>query len=402
MELGAGIPRDLFDAMVDCAQTRQIDLKWLCGLYRQGQVNGKAASEGVLTMAVARLGGIVEGNPTGRHNFLQRIDELVRNEAAAAALLAAPPAPPQEQEPEDATRVDGPSNSIDSPTASTNEPPTREYRVRICDQCYRLEGEMCHNPSCVFCRRTMQEVGEFLDALLIRPVVDGERLDLHPQAPVEPTAHEGETRGELSSEQLANIFEDMKRMGDRRAAWDRLSEDDRFTIFMTTVSELASASSVDPEAQTDKAPPYPNSKEPAAIQRYLDAVLPDALLDERGEPQPPQWRDYVRHLNDCAISRGLSPSPGTLASCTCGLDALLAERDTALHEKEEAYGYLSRLFLHCAPQCEVLPSLLGVCTQIDNYIAGLSEPNVELKQRLTDAIEERDRLRAALEGQQTP
>ena len=32
--------------------------------------------DATLHMAVARLGGIVEGNPTGRHNFLQRIDEL--------------------------------------------------------------------------------------------------------------------------------------------------------------------------------------------------------------------------------------------------------------------------------------------------------------------------------------
>lgn len=39
--------------------------------------------DGVLSMAVARLGGIVEGNPTGRHNFLQRIDELVAIEARA-------------------------------------------------------------------------------------------------------------------------------------------------------------------------------------------------------------------------------------------------------------------------------------------------------------------------------
>src|SRR5687767_5033819 len=80
MELGKDIPRELFAAMVDCAQTRQIDLHWLCELYRAGRRDGKAASEGVLTAAVARLGGIVEGNPTGRHNFLQRIDELVRNE----------------------------------------------------------------------------------------------------------------------------------------------------------------------------------------------------------------------------------------------------------------------------------------------------------------------------------
>ena len=36
--------------------------------------------DGTLNMAVARLGGIVEGNPTGRHNFLQRIDELVAKE----------------------------------------------------------------------------------------------------------------------------------------------------------------------------------------------------------------------------------------------------------------------------------------------------------------------------------
>lgn len=55
---------------------------------------------------------------------------------------------------------------------------TKRYCVYICNQCYELEGEMCHNPQCVFCRRTMEEVGEFLDALLIRPVIDGERLRL--------------------------------------------------------------------------------------------------------------------------------------------------------------------------------------------------------------------------------
>jgi len=48
----------------------------------------------------------------------------------------------------------------------------------ICDDCYELKGEMCHRPECVFCRRTMQEVGEYLDVLLIRPLVNGERLRL--------------------------------------------------------------------------------------------------------------------------------------------------------------------------------------------------------------------------------
>ncbi len=44
------------------------------------------AREATIHMAVARLGGIVEGNPTGAHNFLQRIDALV-------ALESAPPPP---------------------------------------------------------------------------------------------------------------------------------------------------------------------------------------------------------------------------------------------------------------------------------------------------------------------
>ena len=51
-----------------------------------------------------------------------------------------------------------------------------EYTIRICNACMDLRGEMCHTPECVFCRRTMKEVGRYLDALLIRPVIDGERL----------------------------------------------------------------------------------------------------------------------------------------------------------------------------------------------------------------------------------
>ena len=38
------------------------------------------SSEAVLHMTVARLGGLVEGRPTHRGNFLQRIDALVRME----------------------------------------------------------------------------------------------------------------------------------------------------------------------------------------------------------------------------------------------------------------------------------------------------------------------------------
>lgn len=37
----------------------------------------------------------------------------------------------------------------------------------------------------------------------------------------------------------------------------------------------------------------------------------------------------------------------------------------------EAHGYLSRLFKSVAPQCEPSEKLIFLCTQIDNYIAGL-------------------------------
>lgn len=50
--------------------------------------------------------------------------------------------------------------------------------ITICEDCYNLKGQMCHNPQCIFCRRTMKEVAEVLDILLIRPVVDGERIKL--------------------------------------------------------------------------------------------------------------------------------------------------------------------------------------------------------------------------------
>jgi hypothetical protein len=61
---------------------------------------------------------------------------------------------------------------------------TRDYTVQICDPCILLEGAQCHDPECIFCRRTMTEVGKLLDVLLIRPIVDGKRLNLTDVNPV--------------------------------------------------------------------------------------------------------------------------------------------------------------------------------------------------------------------------
>lgn len=63
------------------------------------------------------------------------------------------------------------------PSLPTKSRTYRRYPITICDDCINLRGEMCHRPECIFCRRTMREVAEYLDVLLIRPVVDGERFD---------------------------------------------------------------------------------------------------------------------------------------------------------------------------------------------------------------------------------
>jgi hypothetical protein len=57
----------------------------------------------------------------------------------------------------------------------------------------------------------------------------------------------------------------------------------------------------------------------------------------------------------------------------------LLDHTTALtKERDEAYGYLSRLFVALAPQCTPLPNLLGVCTQIDNWSVGAKDKEAEL------------------------
>lgn len=64
------------------------------------------------------------------------------------------------------------------------------------------------------------------------------------------------------------------------------------------------------------------------------------------------------------LSKAALAAPAPLAS--------LAPPDDLV--ANQAYGYLSRLLITCAPQCQPLPDLLGLCSQIDNLIAGLRAP----------------------------
>jgi len=51
--------------------------------------------------------------------------------------------------------------------------------IQICQDCLNLKGDMCHNPECVFCRRTMVEVNQLLNDILVAPIIDGVRHVLY-------------------------------------------------------------------------------------------------------------------------------------------------------------------------------------------------------------------------------
>lgn len=57
-----------------------------------------------------------------------------------------------------------------------------------------------------------------------------------------------------------------------------------------------------------------------------------------------------------------------------------ADHDAAMRVKDaeiaEAYEYLSRLFVHYAPQCTPLKHLSGVCTQIDNLLCSMNDKRI--------------------------
>jgi len=53
-------------------------------------------------------------------------------------------------------------------------------------------------------------------------------------------------------------------------------------------------------------------------------------------------------------------------------------------ERDKAQGYLSRCLQSLYPNIEPLPDLLGVCTQIDNVLAGQKAENARLREALAE------------------
>jgi hypothetical protein len=68
------------------------------------------------------------------------------------------------------------------------------------------------------------------------------------------------------------------------------------------------------------------------------------------------------------------------------LRSLAAERDALRAERDKAQGYLSRCLQALYPNIEPLPDLLGVCTQIDNVLAGQKADNARLREVLGQTV----------------
>lgn len=63
----------------------------------------------------------------------------------------------------------------------THDPDGKErvlrYMVSICQPCIELQEQECHTPGCVFWMCDMGEVSEYLNRLMIRPIIDGKQID---------------------------------------------------------------------------------------------------------------------------------------------------------------------------------------------------------------------------------
>lgn len=54
----------------------------------------------------------------------------------------------------------------------------KRVTINICKGCYELKPGQCHEPDCILCRKTAKEAAFILDAIHVRPIVDGKVLPL--------------------------------------------------------------------------------------------------------------------------------------------------------------------------------------------------------------------------------
>lgn len=105
--------------------------------------------------------------------------------------------------------------------------------------------------------------------------------------------------------------------------------------------------------------------------------------------EPPKTIFTITRAGKIEFADGISKDEATTQAAQ-----LLAEKFSALHQaqaaeitrlraaSDEVKGYLSRLLQSLHPKIDLLPDLLGVCTQIDNVLAGQRAENARLRETL--------------------
>jgi hypothetical protein len=129
-------------------------------------------------------------------------------------------------------------------------------------------------------------------------------------------------------------------------------------------------------ASTPKVDPLP--------AKYVDGVRVDSLglptelqsiellLNDAEPVRPYAWKQAALRLRDATVEHvtELQAALDTERAMHAAWRKRAEEAEAAASAPAEAHGYLSRLLTSYAPQCEPLPDLLGVCTQIDNLMTG--------------------------------
>jgi hypothetical protein len=105
-----------------------------------------------------------------------------------------------------------------------------------------------------------------------------------------------------------------------------------------------------------------------------------------GQEEPPapsvlalveQWRKKRNAPDDefeewCDYDMEIEAAKRAFEIAADQLEAALKAAPPVEQERQEAYEYLARLFKHYAPECKPLPSLTGLCTQIDTLLVHLA------------------------------
>lgn len=95
-------------------------------------------------------------------------------------------------------------------------------------------------------------------------------------------------------------------------------------------------------------------------------------------------RDQVELIANNVRCAGMDSEANDIDAHDAALRLRCEEAEKRANDYDAAHGYLSRLFLTWAPQCEVMPTLTGLATQIDNATAKAMQRNPVLEKGYAD------------------